>query len=206
MVTCIASPLIVLVILPEGGSRFLRRRRCAFDLFTQRVSICHSESMNWSSFVPDSIVALMSAALAIAVALWTFRRDQAKKNKQLAHNLADDLASRRAFVLITPFEGTGGEFANRCFVSVQSAMERISAVRDEIRPNDRLRDELQSMVLACVAYKERTEIHPHRWQFALMDLRDQLNTSVRTLENILRLKPGSLPEPGTPHNPHLQPR
>ena len=148
----------------------------------------------------------MSAALAIAVALLTFGRVQVKKNRRLAHNLADDLASRRAFVIITPFEGADGEFAKRCFVSVQSAMERSSAVRDEIRPNDRLRDELQIMVLACVAYKERSEIHPHRWQFALMDLRDQLNTSVRSIENMLRLKPGSLPEPGTPHNPHLQPR
>jgi len=169
----------------------------------QRVSICHSGSMNWSSFFPDLLVALMSATLALAVAVFTFRRDQAKKNKQLAHNLADDLASRRALALITPFESHGGDFANRCFVSVQSAMERISAVRDEIRPNDRLRDELQSMVLACVAYKERTEVEPHRWQFALMDLRDQLNTSARSLEKILRLKAGSLPEPGTPLNPHL---
>lgn len=162
--------------------------------------------MNWTSFVPDSIVALMSAALTLAIALGTFRRDQAKKNKQLAHNLADDLASRRAFVRITPFEGTGGEFADRCFVSVQSAMERISSVRDEIRPNDRLREELQRMVLACVAYKERTETDPHRWQFALMDLRDQLSTSLRSLESILRLKPGSLPELGTPQASLLRAR
>ena len=42
MVTGIASSLIALLILPEDGGRLLRRRRCTFVLFTQRVSVCQS--------------------------------------------------------------------------------------------------------------------------------------------------------------------
>lgn len=153
--------------------------------------------MNWTSFIPDLTVALISAALAVGTGLATFRNDQKRRNRQLVHNLADDLASRRAFEPIDPFEGDGGVDAERCFSSVQSAKERISAVRDEIRPNDDLRDELQRMVLSCVEYKDRMDFEPERWQFALMDLRGELASSVQTIESIVGVSPGTLPAPGS---------
>lgn len=153
--------------------------------------------MNWTSFLLDLLVALVGAGLTVCIGLATFRLDQKRKNRQLVHSLADDLASRRAFKLIDPFEGDGGIDAERCFLSVQSARERISAVRDEIRPNGDLRDELQRMVLSCVAYADRLDFEPVRWQFALMDLRAELAGSLRTVEDIVGVPAGTLPEPGS---------
>lgn len=153
--------------------------------------------MNWTSFIPDLTVSLISAALAVGIGLATFKNDQKRKNRQLVHNLADDLASRRAFEPIDAFEGDGGVDAERCFSSVQAALERISAVRDEIRPNNDLRNELQHMVLSCVEYKDRMDFEPERWQFALMDLRGELVGSLQTVESIVGLPAGTLPEPGS---------
>lgn len=84
----------------------------------------------------------------------------------------------------------------RCRVSVQAAQDRISQIRDEVHPNESLRDYLQRMVYLCVKYKEAVEVRPDRWQFELMELRTGIEESLRHIERVLRLKHGSLPTPG----------
>ena len=152
--------------------------------------------MNWSSFIPDLVIAVIGAALAVSVALWTYFRQLRLKNLQAVRNLADDLSMRRAFVPVAPVEGLGGD-AERCFLSVQAAQQRIAQIRDEIAPDHELRAELQQLVLACVVYKSRVEVEPQRWLFALMSLRGELVTGLHRIEELLKLPSRSLPEPGT---------
>ena len=152
--------------------------------------------VNWSSFVPDLVIALISTALAVTVALTTYFHQQSLKNRQLVCNLADDLSMRRAFALVEPRVGSGGD-ADRCFRSVEAAQHRIAEIRDEIAPNHDLRQELQQLVFACVTYKSSVEVEPRRWVFALMRLRGDLVLGLSHIEKLMKLPPGSLPAPGT---------
>jgi hypothetical protein len=153
--------------------------------------------MNWSSFIPDVLVAVIGSGLAVSVAIATFFHQQRDKNRQLVRNLADDLASRRAFEVIAPQEGLGGDEQERCRRSIEKAKSGIASIRDQIAPNSALRDELQEMVLACVDYKDRVEYDPELWQFSLMELREDLARSLRTLATLAKISSGSLPLPGT---------
>ncbi|MFD2341665.1 hypothetical protein FGG90_06040 [Clavibacter tessellarius] len=106
--------------------------------------------MSWSTFIPDLIVTAVGASLTVGIAIVSYLLQLRRKNRQLVFNLADDLAVRRAFELITPMEATGDEpAAQYCFDSVHSAQKRISALRDEISPNERLREALHEMVRYC---------------------------------------------------------
>jgi hypothetical protein len=153
--------------------------------------------MNWSSFVPDVIVTVIGSGLAVSVALATYFHQQRDKNRQLVRNLADDLASRRAFEVIAPQEGLGGDDQERCRRSVQKAASGIASVRDQIAPDGELRDQLQEMVFACVDYKDRVEHDPELWQFSLMELREDLVRSLAKLETLARISATSLPLPGS---------
>jgi hypothetical protein len=118
------------------------------------------------------VIAVIGAALAISVALWTYFRQLKLGNLQAVRNLADDLSMRRAFVPVVPIEGLGGD-SERCFLSVQAAQQRIAQIRDDIAPDHELRAELQQLVLACVIYKSRVDVEPERWISALMCLRNE---------------------------------
>lgn len=158
--------------------------------------------MNWTSLVADLAVAMFGAGLTLGVALVTYFRQLRLRNRQLVHNLADDLATRRAFSDIEPrVHASDDEDAVRCFRSVQAARGRIAEVRDQISPNSSLRSTLQLMVVGCVRYKQAVEQDPSRWQFALMRLRDELRDGVRALERETGLAGGSLPNPGEPLPP-----
>lgn len=160
--------------------------------------------MNWSSFVPDLIVGLVGAASTGGIAVGTYFLQLRRRNQQLIRNLADDLAARRAFELIVPSVGGGAsDEADRCFRSVHSAQQRISVIRDEISPNDRLRMKLQAMVFWCVDYKEFVEKEPEQWRFGLMNLRRELLACLREVERVAGLSNGSLPEPGSLRVSHV---
>jgi len=152
--------------------------------------------MSWSTFIPDLIVTAVGASLTVGIAIVSYLLQLRRKNRQLVFNLADDLAVRRAFELITPMEATGDEpAAQYCFDSVHSAQKRISALRDEISPNERLREALHEMVRYCADYKESYEQTPELWQFRLMQLRGRLIGSLRKIERVMRIK-DPLPTPG----------
>lgn len=157
--------------------------------------------MNWNSAVPDLIVglaiALVGLLLATLIGIRTLRKDQKDKNIQLIHNLADDLAARRAFTLGHPRRRRAGKDAARCLASVQLALERVSHIRDQIKPDDSLRQTLRTMGQACVTYKNAYEIDPRGYIFALMDLRRELVESLRMMERHLGLELHALPDPGT---------
>jgi hypothetical protein len=152
--------------------------------------------MSWSTFVPDLIVTAAGASLTVGIAIVSYLLQLRRKNRQLVFNLADDLAVRRALELIEPREATGDEAAAQyCFDSVHSAQKRISALRDEISPNERLREALHEMVRYCADYKESYEETPELWQFQLMQLRGRLIGSLRKIERVMRIK-DPLPTPG----------
>jgi len=153
--------------------------------------------MNWSSFIPDVIVTLIGSGLAVTVAVATFFHQQREKNRQLVRNLADDLASRRAFENVDPQEDLDGHDREYCRRSIRKAEAALARIRDQIAPNSGLRDELQKMVLACVHYKDRAESDPERWQFSLMELREDLVRSLDKLETLVNVSAGSLPVPGS---------
>ena len=140
---------------------------------------------------------LFGSISAVVVALVAFDFQRRRRNNQLVRNLADDLSARRALRHIEPPRlSPHTEEAMRCRVSVQAAQDRISQIRDEVHPNESLRDYLQSMVFLCVKYKEAVEVRPDRWQFELMELRTGIEENLRHIERVLRLKHGSLPTPG----------
>ena len=161
----------------------------------------HAVAMNWNSAVPDLLVgfaiALFGLFLATRLGLRTLRKEQRDKNIQLIHNLADDLAARRAFTLGHPRRRRAGKDAARCLTSVQLALERVSHIRDQIKPDDSLRQTLRTMGQACVTYKNAYEIDPRGYIYALMDLRRELVDSLRVMERHLGLEPHELPDPGT---------
>jgi hypothetical protein len=161
----------------------------------------HAKEMDWNSFWPDLLVALLAAlagfSTATLIGLRSYRRDQHAKNVQLVANLADDLATRRAFTPTDPRLRKVGIDANRCLQSVQQAQERLSQVRDQIRPDDTLRDILQDMILGCVTYKNAFEVSPREYVYDLMTLRHELIVCLRSLEEHLNLGRQKLPDPGT---------
>ena len=157
-----------------------------------------STSAAWVTFWPDVLVAGIGAALTVAVALITYLMQQRRKNRQLVRNLADDLANRRAFKPIDPgVSSPDTDDAKRCRLSVQEAQDQISRIRDQIAPDHRLRALLQEMVLWCREYKNLLEVDDRRWQFALMEIRGELDDRLRRIESSLRLKADALPSPGT---------
>jgi hypothetical protein len=154
--------------------------------------------MDWSSFIPDLVVALFGAGLTVGIAGITYFRSLRRRNGQLVRNLADDLSTRRALTLIEPRESAAdSEDADRCFRSVTAAAHRISETRDQISPDSALRQGLQRMVVSCVQYKDAVESAPRHWQFALMQLREELLSGSRALERAARLPENSLPTPGS---------
>jgi uncharacterized membrane protein YccC len=153
--------------------------------------------MNWSSLIPDLVVALFGAGLTVGIAGVTYFRQLRRRNAQLVRNLADDLSTRRALTPIEPRESSAdSEDADRCFRSVAAAAHRISEARDQISPDTDLRQALQRMVVSCVQYKDAVESAPRRWQFALMRLREELLDGTHALERAARLPEHSLPTPG----------
>lgn len=118
-------------------------------------------------------------------------------------NLADDLAARRAFNEIDPVKSAVGVDAERCAASVRAAQDVVAGFRNEVVTNASLRNELNKMVLACVAFKDQTDWERERWQFALMDLREELIRGLRRMEKLIKIEPGELPAPGSTHGRHL---
>ncbi|MBF4599218.1 hypothetical protein ITJ55_00180 [Frigoribacterium sp. VKM Ac-1396] len=157
--------------------------------------------MEWNSFWPDLSVAFIAAivglVLAALIGYVSYRRDQRAKNRQLVANLADDLATRRAFTPTNPKLRKVGVDAYRCLQSVQQAQERLSQVRDQIRPDHELREILQEMILGCVTYKNAFEVAPREYVYDLMALRHELIVCLRSLEKHMRLSKKKLPDPGT---------
>ena len=154
--------------------------------------------MEWVSLLSDIAVAVFGAALTVVIARLAYTGEQRRMNRQLVRNLADDLAIRRAFKEVRPVVSPAdSDDAQRCFRSVEHAQAQISALRDQIAPDDKLRDLLQEMVVWCREYKILTENEPDRWQFSLMVVRAELVRRLRAIEDLTRLRSGSLVDPGT---------
>ncbi|WP_147360283.1 hypothetical protein [Clavibacter lycopersici] len=152
----------------------------------------------WATFWPDILVATIGAMLTVAIGLITYLVQQRRSNEQLVRNLADDLAMRRAFMPISPSVTSPlGDDPDRCRKSVQSAQAQIALIRDQIAPDHRLRALLQEMAAWTREFKSLNEADPERWQFALMEVRGELVVRLRAVERVMRLKAGSLPDPGT---------
>jgi len=134
--------------------------------------------------------------------LSTYLWQQRRKNRQTAHNVADDLAARRAFEPIEPSEGGLGTDGERCASSVRATQQGIALFRNDVTLNTKLRAELNEMVLACVEFKDNVDHEPDRWQFSLMILRSDLLNSLRNIERVLKMKAGSLSEPGVMRATH----
>jgi hypothetical protein len=161
------------------------------------ISSAPASSTMWTTFWPDLLIGVIGAVLTVAIAVVSYRVQQRLANKQLVRNLADDLAIRRAFEEITPFvsslESIDGQ---QCRSSLESAQKQISAIRDQIAPDDQLRAVLQEMVAWSREFKNLTDANPDQWQFALMDVRAELVSRLRRIEKLMRLKE-PLPEPGS---------
>ena len=128
---------------------------------------------------------------------------QRSRNRQVVRNLADDLAARRAFNEIDPVKSAVGVDAERCAASVRAAQDVVAGFRNEVMTNASLRNELNKMVLACVAFKDQADWERERWQFALMDLREELIRGLRRMEKLIKIEPGEPPAPGSTHGRHL---
>jgi hypothetical protein len=154
--------------------------------------------MGWNALLSDIAVAVFGAALTVVIARLAYAGEQRRRNRHLVRNLADDLAVRRAFAEVAPAVGhSNSDDARRCLRSVEHAQAQISALRDQIAPDDRLRDLLQEMVVWCREYKILTEKEPDRWQFSLMIVRAGLVRRLRVIEDRMKVYSGSLADPGT---------
>jgi hypothetical protein len=159
---------------------------------------CESVLVNWSSFVPDLVVACFGAALTVLIAFGTYVVQRRRQDVRVMRIAADDLASRRAFELIEPRTSRGdSDDADRCRRSVDTAQQQLGALRDQMISNRPLRAMLQDMVRATRDYKDMIEREPDRWQFALMRVREELTERLRDIERLLRMRSGELPDPGS---------
>jgi hypothetical protein len=154
--------------------------------------------VNWSSFVPDLVVACFGAVLTVLIAYGTYIIQRRRQDLRIMRIVADDLAARRAFELIEPRTSRAdSDDADRCFRSVNTAQQQLGALRDQVISNRPLHAILQEMVRATRDYKDMIERDPERWQFALMHVREELTGRLRDVEKLLRLRSGDLPDPGS---------
>jgi hypothetical protein len=154
--------------------------------------------VNWSSFVPDLVVAFFGAVLTVLIAYGTYVVQRRRQDLRIMRIAADDLAARRAFELIQPRPSRGdSDDADRCRRSVNSAQQQLGALRDQVTSNRPLRALLQDMVRVTRDYKDMIEREPDRWQFALMHVRGELTARLRDVERLLRMPSGELPDPGS---------
>lgn len=152
----------------------------------------------WDTFWSDVLVAVIGATLTVAIAYGTFLIQQGRSERQLLNNLISDLHHRRALRETTPRnmpDARGvGDF-DRTSLSVVDIRDRIRATREHLPANSGVHGLLSAMQSDCNRHLHHSSRDPDRYQFHLMDLRNDLEYGVTEISRQVRwvndLAPGS---------------
>lgn len=146
--------------------------------------------MNWDSFVPDLVVAVVGAAFAVLAAALTFLFSSRRREKMALQRLIEELHRRRAFVeLDNPgWIEDAAEFDDfhRVAASVLSTRDEVARTRDVVRASPKFQDPLARMRVACNQYLELSEFDPNNYPSHLMKLRGDLSNQVHRLVSARR--------------------
>lgn len=152
----------------------------------------------WSSFIPDIIVALMSAVFTVLIAFGTYILDRRRREVDALNALIEDLHFRRALsTLPDPARIRNAESFHdysRANLSVISMRHEMRSARDLVRGDRSDRETLAAMVRACNRYLENSTADPGAYAIELSQLRKVLSTEVRHLSErrgVTYREPGS---------------
>lgn len=154
--------------------------------------------MNWDTFWPDLLVAVLSALIAVGVALASYLIGVYRRERHALQALIKELHERRALNvdgIDRPRFGARrrSEFY-RINDSILAVREEINRTRHLVREAPKIQGPLRSMRLACNQYLERSERDPNSYIWLAGQLQCELTKAVVALttarHRLLYMEPG----------------
>lgn len=141
--------------------------------------------MNWDSFVPDMVVALTSALIAIAIAIGTYILGVRRRERNALRSLIEEIHRRRALSPVTNvrrirWAKRRGDF-QRVTTSVLTLKDEIARTRELVREKPSVQTPLSNMRRACNRYLEMSERDPNGYYSLATMLRVELAGEITKL-------------------------
>ena len=169
----------------------------------------------WTTFLPDILVAVFGAALTVAIAFLTVRRQQRQAERNELNGLIRDLHHRRA---LCPVDDPGLVPGAKDLDDFKHANLSVLDIRNqaklsgrEILPDSPAQTPLSQIISACNEYLENSMYAPDEYYFGLMELRGSIHKCVKAIAatdaKVTALEPGmsaftrASQQPVAPPNP-----